>query len=363
MAGERDDVNSNLPTHQAGNGDGSSEPSYYDVSILKRPLWRWEIAWYFFLGGLSSGAYTLARVAEWAGGRGGQFAELTKWGTTVGWLALLPCPPLLIADLGDPKRFHHMLRVFKPGSPMSVGTWTLMAYSGAATAAVMREWLGDPSRTPEERSTGEKLLNGTLLLVTDAAGVPAALMVGTYPGVLLSCTANPLWCKNPWLAPLFAAAAFGHGAAATSLALDVVSDDPDSPAHRALDKVHLATHLAGAVTLAGFLRHAGPKAATLTRGKQKGHLIFGMGALAASEVLKRLPLPARGRRLARIASSAVALAGGLSLKWAIVHGGHEAADDPHTARLASKPAPGARQLPGGTAREPNRLAPGGPDVR
>jgi hypothetical protein len=72
-----------------------------------------------------------------------------------------------------------------------------------------------------------------------------------------------------------------------------------------------------------------------------------MGALAASEVIKRLPLPPRGRRLARIAASAVALAGGLSLKWAIVHGGHEAADDPHTARLASRPEARAKSLPSG----------------
>ena len=76
------------------------------------------------------------------GGRDGPFADLTKWGTTVGWLSLLPCPPLLIADLGDPKRFHHMLRVFKPGSPMSVGTWTLLTYSGAATAGRLSELMG-----------------------------------------------------------------------------------------------------------------------------------------------------------------------------------------------------------------------------
>ncbi len=28
-----------------------AEPSYYDISILKAPPWKWEIANYFFLGG------------------------------------------------------------------------------------------------------------------------------------------------------------------------------------------------------------------------------------------------------------------------------------------------------------------------
>ena len=57
----------------------------------------------------------------------------------------------------------------------------------------------------------------------------------------------------------------------------------------------------------------------------------------------------------------VALAGGLSLKWAIVHGGHEAADDPHTARLASRPGPGAKQLPDNAVCEPGRLPSGASD--
>jgi len=42
---------------------------------------------------------------------------------------------LLVSDLGDPLRFHHMLRVFKPRSPMSVGTWCLVIFSLPLTAA------------------------------------------------------------------------------------------------------------------------------------------------------------------------------------------------------------------------------------
>ncbi len=41
---------------------------------------------------------------------------------------LLASMYFLIADLGRPERFHHMLRVAKPSSPMSTGTWILAVY-------------------------------------------------------------------------------------------------------------------------------------------------------------------------------------------------------------------------------------------
>lgn len=328
------DRNPAMPPAPAAQTGG---PSYYDVSILKSPVWKWHVAWYFFFGGVSAGSYVLGRLAERAGGgRGGRYADLARWGTTLGWLSLLPCPPLLIADLGDPKRFHHMLRVWKPSSPMNLGTWTVTGYAGAATAAVLREWLAEPGRTPQDRSTASKLFNGTTLLVSDAAGVPLALLVAAYPGVLLSCTSNPLWCKNPWLSALFSAAAVGSGAAATSLALDVTSRR-ESPAQGVLDKVHTAAHAAEAVTLAGYLRHAGEKAAPLTRGRMKPFFRLALGGMIGGELLKWLPAPRPLRRACRILSSLVSLGGELSLKWAIVHGGHEAAQDPHTARLVSTP--------------------------
>lgn len=57
--------------------------------------------------------------------------ELAHVARRVGTVALVPSPVLLIMDLGRPERFHHMLRVVKPTSPMSVGSWTLLAFSAA----------------------------------------------------------------------------------------------------------------------------------------------------------------------------------------------------------------------------------------
>src|SRR5579884_3136588 len=77
----------------------SPEASYYDVSPLKPPVWKWQIANYFFFGGLSAGAYLIARTADRAGGEGHR--AVTRAGTWLAVATLLPCPALLISDLGD----------------------------------------------------------------------------------------------------------------------------------------------------------------------------------------------------------------------------------------------------------------------
>ena len=41
---------------------------------------------------------------------------------------------LLIVDLGRPMRFLHMLRVFKPTSPLSVGSYILSPFSALTVA-------------------------------------------------------------------------------------------------------------------------------------------------------------------------------------------------------------------------------------
>src|SRR5207249_2121714 len=50
---------------------------------------------------------------------------------------------LLIEDLGMRKRFIYMLRVFRPTSPMNLGTWLLSAFGGCAAAALLPGRIGD----------------------------------------------------------------------------------------------------------------------------------------------------------------------------------------------------------------------------
>ncbi|WP_344650763.1 NrfD/PsrC family molybdoenzyme membrane anchor subunit, partial [Cryptosporangium japonicum] len=111
----------------------SREPefsSYYGRQILKTPVWKDDIAYYFFLGGLSAGSALLAAGGDLTGR-----PALRRGGRLGGLLALSAGTYYLIVDLGRPERFHHMLRVAKPTSPMSMGTWALTVYGGALGAA------------------------------------------------------------------------------------------------------------------------------------------------------------------------------------------------------------------------------------
>ncbi len=175
-----------------------AEPSYYNIPMLKPPVWEWMIAAYFFFGGLSSGAFAISRMAERFGN--GRFKHVATAGAYVALLGLLPCPPLLIADLGDPKRFHHMLRVWKPCSPMNLGTWAITAYGGAAAHQAVRFYLAGPGHdaSAAERGKLARLMdNGTLLTISDAAGVPLALLVASYTGVLLEQHEQPAVVQEP----------------------------------------------------------------------------------------------------------------------------------------------------------------------
>jgi len=178
--------------------EGNTTPStYYGLPAIKKPEWKWPVPAYFFLGGLSSGAYIVAALVDLTGRPEDQ--ALRRAGRYLQFAALLPCPVLLIADLGRPERFHHMLRVFRPRSMMNQGSWGLTLYSlfsGAAVAAQLAEDLAPGSRLL-------RFLRLPLRAVT-AMGILPAAYVGSYTGVLLSATNVPLWAGNRyWMGPLF----------------------------------------------------------------------------------------------------------------------------------------------------------------
>ena len=316
----------------------NGKPAYYDVPMLKRSPWKWEIAGYFFFGGLSGGAYLLARLAERFGGRSGR--KITKVGTAVAAISVLPCAPLLIKDLGDMSRFHHMLRVIKPESPMSLGTWTLTTYSGATALALLRELMRHDELRPAAKGRVAAAMerNPVLIAAIDGAGIPAALLMTSYTGVLLSCTATPIWTRNVWLSPLFAASAITTGAAAIKLGLACCHADgkESHSAQRMLQRVGAAAHVAEAVTLAGYLNSLGDQAKPLTSGRNSHHTWIAASALIAPELIQHA-LPGKANRWKLALAALITLFGGLSLRRGIVNAGNESADDPDAARRSSQP--------------------------
>lgn len=329
-------INRQLPQElqqQTGSGadvqSKSAEPGYYDISMLKAPVWEGKtIGTYFWLGGLSGGAYLVARMSEIFGGD--EFRNVSRAATTVSMLADLPCAPLLIYDLGDMKRFHHMLRVWKPTSPMNFGSWVVTGFSAACAGAVLREWLrkrrGEPSGL-------ESFADKSLAVITDLAGVPLALLMISYTGVLLSGTSNPVWTRNKWLSPLFAVSAIANGAAAISLAMNLTGSETDE-AESALDKLETAAHVAEVALRETYFRSLGELAEPLKTGPQKKLMMANLACTVGSEVLKRLPLSGRAKKAARIGAAALGILGGFALKYGIHEAGHSAAKDPKAARLS-----------------------------
>jgi polysulfide reductase-like protein len=172
----------------------TAQTGYYGVPLLKEPQWNPEVPLYFFVGGAAGASAVMANTASW-------FADDPDLVRSARWVAAaggVLSSALLIKDLGMPSRFLNMLRVFKPQSPMSVGAWTLSAFSSfsaaSAFANLMRRKLGD--------SIPVKILE-------NAAGVLAAatgLVMASYTGVLIGATVIPVWNENVGTLPLHFAA-------------------------------------------------------------------------------------------------------------------------------------------------------------
>ena len=97
--------------------------SYYGRPVIKEPVWSApDVAGYLFFGGRPGPPRCWRPGAQLSGYR--ELARVAKAGA-LGAISLSAMA--LVHDLGRPARFTHMLRVFKPSSPMSVGSWPLAA--------------------------------------------------------------------------------------------------------------------------------------------------------------------------------------------------------------------------------------------
>ncbi len=173
----------------------------YAHQIEKPPVWTWEIPLYFFVGGLAGMSAVIALAAHTVGDAHTGHAALR-----LAFAGALISPPLLILDLGRPRRFLNMLRVVKPQSPMSMGVWTLIVFSASVTLAL----------APRELASLGALrpLEIPALLVAAASGS----VLATYTGVLIGATALPVWHLHHRLLPVHAGAA-GLGSAVGALEL------------------------------------------------------------------------------------------------------------------------------------------------
>jgi len=290
---------------------------YYGQRVLLSGPWHWLVTWYFYLGGISGASFLLATLAGWFGGD--RARGIRRAGHLVSAAAIAPAPALLILDLGRRARFHHMLRVFKPLSPMNSGAWALSLFAVASGLSAWHE-LAETRLLPRPlRRVGQALPQG----VVSAAGATTALYFSGYTGTLLATTAIPLWGRTPILGALFMSSAAATGGAAIDTVLAVAGRDAPQ-----LVAPGLAALVAEAALSEALLRRLGPEVARpLTTGRTRrwftAYRAVGMGVPLALGVL-----PMRRDRGVRLASAAATLVGGFCLRAAIVEGGHESAEDP-----------------------------------
>jgi formate-dependent nitrite reductase membrane component NrfD len=239
--------------------------------------------------GLSGGDPDLARDARWLAFAGAGLS-----------------PMLLVADLGRPARFLNMLRVFKRQSAMSIGAWTLVAFSAMVTIAVLMRITGVAGAAPIV-AAGVDLLAASL-----------GLVLSTYSGVLLGVTAVPVWARHATRLPmLFAASALGA----------------------AISILELAGHMSGVTNAIGIGAALGELAVVITIATARDRaslplrhsriaLMIGAADGLGAGVPLILRLAAEHSTPARTAAAVTTIAGSLLLRYGWMAAGRVSTADP-----------------------------------
>lgn len=297
--------------HQAS-GSEVEAPTYYGQPVIKEPVWIWSVPAYLFTGGVTGGAATLAATAQVLHRQDLQWlVERGRWVALAGGLT---STGLLIHDLGRPARFLNMLRVFRPTSAMSMGSWTLASFSGAASVAAVA-----PVVLPGRWGRALGNLGGL------AAGLLGPLL-GTYTGVLLSDTAVPVWGATRRQLPLLFGASATAGAADV---LDLLDPDPASErVTRRLATTGKAAELAAGIAVERAAHEEPEVGPALTSGVAGDLWRASKGLTALSLVTSAAPVPRGLRRVRRVVTAVLGVVGGLAMRFALVRAGTASARDP-----------------------------------
>jgi hypothetical protein len=297
--------------------------SYYGKPIVKPPVWKPELPWYFAAGGMAGASSMLALAADLSGR-----PELSRTAHRAAAVGAAVSPLLLIADLGVPRRFANMLRVFRPTSPLSLGAWLLMGYVPAAVGSGL---LGEIGRLPRLQRTAT---------IAAAAGGPPMI---TYTAVLISATAIPVWYEARRELPfVFAGTAV---ATAGGAAMAFTPTEHAGPARR----LALSGLVMGQVAQKVMEHRLGVHGRPYRQGRAGGFataakLLFGAGGLVG--------LFGRRRRSAAMASGLMLVAGSVCERWSVFRAGWQSAEDPEFVVRQQRDADWADGFAGDSAGRP-----------
>ena len=170
--------------------------------VTKPPPWHTSVVADLMLSSVSAGIFLICALGDLCSPA--TFASVLPVGFVAAFILILTDLASLVVDLGDPSRFHHMLRTFKLSSPMSVGVWIISLFAMLSFVRASLAIIALPAAAGF----------GTLV---DVLGIGAALFVGAYKGVLLSTTAQPGWRDARWLGAQLSVSSGALGTAATIL--------------------------------------------------------------------------------------------------------------------------------------------------
>jgi hypothetical protein len=176
-----------------------AQRGYAKREPVKPVPWHGLVVWDMFANGLTTGLFLVATLCEfmWPD----EFGPVARFAFPLALVFLTIDLVLLVLDLGDPLRFHHMLRVFKPSSPMSLGVWSLTAYSLPLGIVAVLGFLPETPVVETVRKTAMLL------------GIVPAFLSAVYKGVLLSTSSQPGWRDARWLGAYHTTGAIVLGAA------------------------------------------------------------------------------------------------------------------------------------------------------
>jgi formate-dependent nitrite reductase membrane component NrfD len=197
------------------------------------PNWGIWIVLYFYLGGIAAGAYFVATLISLFGRE--EDNPISRIGYRLSLPLIMICGVLLIVDLERPERFWHMLfqsevvhtaldeswplggwgtmlsaANLKHWSPMSIGAWALALFGLCSTLSVFGTlWPGG--------RLDRFLLRGVFGRLLQIAGSAVGFFVGSYTGVLLTTSNQPVWSVSDWIGSLFLTSSASTGIAAVLL--------------------------------------------------------------------------------------------------------------------------------------------------
>ena len=225
------------------------------VNVVREVAWLPWAVQYFFLIGLSYGAFLLS-LPGIIGHRAG-WIGISRLALLGALLCGLTAPVALLADLHQPGRFYHFYLFFTPSSWMSWGAFFIPVYLGGL---ILYAWLAFRPLLAQQATEGKlsprlarlcRLIayggmeSRGALLAAAALALIGATLVALYTGMeVMVVQARPLW-DTPLLPIQFVITAL-----AGSIGLTLVLKRFASPQDPAAENEHLCRAMAATQALA-----------------------------------------------------------------------------------------------------------------